>query len=108
MQNLIEIQQQIAELQKQEKLMLAQEYSSAKEKVQSLVTTYKIPASDLIFEPESNLGAKKLKVVSTAKKAVVKYRDEAGHSWSGRGLKPRWLSAALESGRKLEEFLIQA
>jgi DNA-binding protein H-NS len=27
-------------------------------------------------------------------------------TWSGRGKHPRWLSAALKTGRKIEEFLI--
>jgi DNA-binding protein H-NS len=27
-------------------------------------------------------------------------------TWSGRGKRPRWLSAALKTGRKIEEFVI--
>jgi DNA-binding protein H-NS len=27
-------------------------------------------------------------------------------TWSGRGKQPRWLSAALKTGRKIEEFVI--
>jgi DNA-binding protein H-NS len=29
-------------------------------------------------------------------------------TWAGRGLKPRWLAAALKSGKKLEDFSIEA
>jgi DNA-binding protein H-NS len=40
-------------------------------------------------------------------KVKPKYRDaKTGDTWAGRGVQPRWLSAALKSGRKLEEFLI--
>jgi DNA-binding protein H-NS len=40
-------------------------------------------------------------------KVKPKYRDaKAGDTWAGRGIRPRWLAAALKSGRKLEEFLI--
>jgi len=40
-------------------------------------------------------------------KVAPKYRDAAsGATWSGRGLKPRWLAAALAAGRTLEEFKI--
>lgn len=39
-------------------------------------------------------------------KLKPKYQDEAGNTWSGRGLKPRWLSAALAAGKKLEDFAI--
>jgi DNA-binding protein H-NS len=38
-----------------------------------------------------------------------KYRnpDNPSETWSGRGLKPRWMSALLkERGRKVEDFLI--
>jgi DNA-binding protein H-NS len=37
-----------------------------------------------------------------------KYRnpENPSETWAGRGLKPRWLSAALKSGKKQEDFLI--
>ena len=37
-----------------------------------------------------------------------KYRNPANpaETWAGRGLKPRWLAAALKSGKKLEHFRI--
>jgi DNA-binding protein H-NS len=39
-----------------------------------------------------------------------KYRnpDNPSETWAGRGLKPRWLVAALKSGKKLEDFAIAA
>ena len=41
------------------------------------------------------------------KKVAAKYRDAAtGNAWSGRGLKPKWLKAALESGRALSDFAV--
>lgn len=40
-------------------------------------------------------------------KPVALYRNPAdGASWSGRGLKPRWLVEAIEAGRTQDEFLI--
>ena len=39
-------------------------------------------------------------------KVAPKYRGPGGETWSGRGLRPRWLSAAIKSGRKLDDFLI--
>jgi DNA-binding protein H-NS len=37
-----------------------------------------------------------------------KYRnpDNPTETWAGRGLKPRWLAAAIKAGRKLEDFAI--
>lgn len=40
---------------------------------------------------------------------VVKYRCPAtGMTWSGRGLKPKWLAVALEQGRTLADFEVRA
>jgi DNA-binding protein H-NS len=37
-----------------------------------------------------------------------KYRnpEDPTETWAGRGLKPRWLTAAIKSGKKIEDFLI--
>src|SRR5580704_18860105 len=37
-----------------------------------------------------------------------KYRnpDNPAETWAGRGLKPRWLTAAIKSGKKMDDFLI--
>jgi len=43
------------------------------------------------------------------KRSVVapKYRDSAtGTTWTGRGKQPKWLSAAIKGGKKLEDFKI--
>jgi DNA-binding protein H-NS len=39
-----------------------------------------------------------------------KYRnpENPAETWAGRGLKPRWLAAALKSGKKIEHFSIAA
>jgi len=41
-------------------------------------------------------------------KVAPKYRnpDNPSETWAGRGLKPRWLAAALKSGKKLDDFSI--
>ncbi|MFT3756472.1 MAG: H-NS histone family protein [Pseudoxanthomonas sp.] len=52
-------------------------------------------------------GAKK----TTGKRGKVapKYRNPANpkETWTGRGLKPRWLSALIAKGKKPEDFLIR-
>jgi DNA-binding protein H-NS len=42
----------------------------------------------------------------TGRKAPIKYRDKSGNVWAGRGAQPRWLTAAIKSGKKREDFLI--
>jgi DNA-binding protein H-NS len=57
----------------------------------------------------SRVGAPRGRGGSTGKIAP-KYRNPAnpGETWAGRGLKPRWLAAAIKSGKKLEHFAIAA
>ena len=40
-------------------------------------------------------------------KVPVKFRDPvSGSAWSGRGLQPKWLQAALAQGRQLSDFAV--
>jgi DNA-binding protein H-NS len=41
------------------------------------------------------------------RKVPPKYRSPSGATWAGRGVKPRWLVAALKKGKKVEDFLIK-
>ncbi|RZI62354.1 MAG: ParB/RepB/Spo0J family partition protein [Rubrivivax sp.] len=44
-----------------------------------------------------------------AKKSTAKYRkQDTGETWSGRGLQPAWLKAAMSAGAKLEDFEVTA
>lgn len=44
------------------------------------------------------------------KKVEPKYRDPANpeRTWSGRGKRPRWLAAEIDSGKSLESFQIKS
>jgi DNA-binding protein H-NS len=54
-------------------------------------------------------GGKKAKRGIRGGAVAPKYRDpETGATWAGRGLKPRWLTAAMKSGKSLEAFSITA
>lgn len=48
--------------------------------------------------------AKKGRKIKPPPPPKVIYADESGNSWSGRGPRPKWLRAALESGRSLQDF----
>ncbi len=43
-----------------------------------------------------------------SRKVLPKYRDPNDYSktWSGRGMKPKWMRELIESGRDKSEFLI--
>ena len=37
----------------------------------------------------------------------AKYQDDKGNTWSGRGLRAKWLSNAIAAGAKIEDFLVK-
>jgi len=37
----------------------------------------------------------------------IKYRDDKGNTWTGRGKTPRWIAAAEKAGTKRESFLVK-
>ncbi len=110
MDSLAAIQAQIAELKAQEAAIRQQEYANAVVSAQALITTYMISARDLKFATDTvaATNAGRAKRANAGQKAPIKYQDKAGNTWSGRGLKPKWLSSAIESGQNLEDFLVPA
>jgi DNA-binding protein H-NS len=43
---------------------------------------------------------------SAGKKVPPKFKDSNGNTWTGRGVKPRWLSVAIANGASLQSFAI--
>ena len=75
--------------------------SEAIGKVRALMLEYGLTSADL-----NTKGAAKASARSGGKVAV-KYRNSAtGDTWSGRGLRPNWLKAALAAGRKIDDFAV--
>jgi DNA-binding protein H-NS len=88
------LEQQIADAQRHQR-------AEAIQKVRTLMTEYGLTVADI-----GSKGAAAAPKKASAKVAA-KYRNAAtGDSWSGRGLKPKWLSAALASGRSLNDFAV--
>ncbi|MEP6919338.1 MAG: H-NS histone family protein [Acidobacteriota bacterium] len=78
-----------------------QERGDAIQQVRALMAQYGLSAADLSVRHTSKAKG------STGKKVAAKYRNTAtGESWSGRGLQPKWLKAALGAGRKLGDFAV--
>lgn len=92
-----------------QKEALEQQIEAAKKKdrseaiaqIRALMSEYGLTLSDLSARSGTKAGAIK------GNKVAAKYRNKAtGDSWSGRGLQPNWLKAALAAGRKIEEFVV--
>ena len=78
--------------------------SEAIGKVRALMNEYGLSMSDL-----NGRGARAARDPNgkPPSKVAAKYRNSAtGDSWSGRGLQPKWLKAALAAGKKIEEFAV--
>jgi DNA-binding protein H-NS len=54
--------------------------------------------------PSAPAPAKKAKPAVKKAAPVVKFKDDAGHTWSGMGPKPKWLKDALDAGKTLQEL----
>lgn len=46
------------------------------------------------------------KPARTKGKVAIKYRDDQGNTWTGRGKTPRWLVEAEKTGKSREQFHI--
>lgn len=70
-------------------------------KVKALMAEYGLTAADLAGKAPAAPKAE------GSKKVAAKYRDPAsGQAWTGRGLKPKWLQAALATGKQLSDFAL--
>lgn len=45
------------------------------------------------------------KTAAKTKAPEIRYRDELGNTWTGRGKRPAWVEAALKNGKALDELL---
>ncbi|MGB3718226.1 MAG: histidine biosynthesis protein [Proteobacteria bacterium] len=81
------------------------ERAEVRQKIEAIVQNAGFSVSEL-FGGRSGPGRP---AVSKGGKVAAKYvnPDNRSETWSGRGRKPRWLTAKLEKGAKLEDFLVR-
>jgi DNA-binding protein H-NS len=104
----------IAELQQKAHALETKEKPGVSQ-VRALVKKYRLSASDLqgVFGAKGSVktAAKSVdgrsKSALKGKKLAVKYKDDHGNKWTGRGLPPKWLKSYEAEGRKREEFLVK-
>lgn len=112
MATLKELLAQRAALEKQIKETQTTERSQAIAQIRSLMAEYGLTIAELQQSPSGRKGRKTSargagKPAAPKAKVPAKFRDTAtGNTWSGRGLQPNWLKAALAAGRSLDEFRI--
>ncbi|KQP15164.1 H-NS family nucleoid-associated regulatory protein [Pseudorhodoferax sp. Leaf267] len=132
-QTLKEIDEEIARLQERAASIVNAEKAGVIARIQEAIGYYGLTAADLGLAPaakSAKTGKKPGKAVKAAKPAgtplpaaasasasadvaakqpragagKVKYKDDAGNTWSGFGPKPRWLAEAIAAGKTLEDM----
>jgi DNA-binding protein H-NS len=105
---LTDLLSQKAELEKQIAQIQHQERADAVAQVRTLMNQYGLSLSDISAKaaPGARAGAKAMGSRAGSKVAAKFHNPATGESWSGRGLKPKWLTAALASGRVLGDFAV--
>ncbi|MDH4458187.1 MAG: H-NS histone family protein [Nevskia sp.] len=101
MSEYIAVKKQIAELQKKLEAIKAQETQAAIDQCKKLIADFELTAAQLGFgSPKATKATKPVKKV-----VAVKYADEKGNTWTGRGRSPAWISEAAAAGISRDTFL---
>ena len=120
---LSEIQAEINRLKKEADKIRSAEIKEVVGRIRKAIAHYGLTPQELFGKASAGAGtaaqgagkrrgtvAKKGKAGAASKAkgpAVVRYRDESGRSWVGRGKRPQWLREALAAGKKLEDFAVK-
>lgn len=76
------------------------------DKMRTMMAEAGITLSD--FEPARGSRVQPGVRATKGRKVPAKYRNPTtGDTWSGRGIKPKWMQAALADGKTLEDFAIK-
>ena len=112
--SLSRINSQIEKLQREADALKAKEATGVINRIREAIDHYGLTASDLGLTVSRGRGrppgrpasTKPAKRAKSKTKGVIKYRDEAGNGWTGRGRVPSWYKSALESGKTQADLLV--
>ena len=105
MATLLELLAHRAEIEKRIEQLQSADRSKAIDEVKKVMAEHGLTMADIA----GGGGSKAVPRADGKPKQVVapKYRNAAtGETWSGRGLQPKWLKAAIAGGATLESFAI--
>ncbi|MCF8168377.1 MAG: H-NS histone family protein [Rhodoferax sp.] len=119
MSKLLEIQSEIAKLQKQASEIRTKEFAQTVVDIKAKMQAFGITIKDLqttlpgrkskklaaVESSEKKTKTKKEKSPASTKVAA-KYRGPNGEEWTGRGLTPKWLKLHIDAGKMKEDFAI--
>lgn len=104
MSSLQELLSQRAEIEKKIADVQREERGNAIAKVRAMMAEFGLTAADISGKVSAVRASGAAKPTG---KVAAKYRNAAtGDEWTGRGLQPKWLKAALAAGAKIEDFML--
>ena len=104
MTSLHELLARRAELEKQIADTSSEERLNAINKIKTLMVESGLSMADIGVRPQAN---KADRAVKPRGKVAPKYRNSVtGEYWTGRGLKPKWMQAAIAGGASMGDFKI--
>jgi len=107
-----DLQAQINALQTQAEEVRRQEVEEVVARIREAVEHYGLTAADLGFGGKARVasalpGGKRGRKPGPARKkaiGVIRFRDEAGHTWTGHGKRPQWYKDALAAGKTADDL----
>ena len=117
MSKLIDLQSQIANLQKQAEEIRAKEFEATVVEIRQKMQAFGITVKDLQSTKIKAKPGRKAKATAADKPAkakkpasavAAKDRGPNGETWSGRGLTPKWLATLIAAGNTKDQYLIAA
>jgi DNA-binding protein H-NS len=96
---------QIEKLSEQAEKLRLEELASVVTRVKRDIEMYRLTAEDLGLAPGPETSETNWRQ-GGRRSVVVRFRDEAGNTWVGRGPRPQWLRDALANGKQLKDFAV--
>jgi len=103
-----QVMRQIDDLKAEAEKLRRKEVDGVIARIRDAVKHYGLTAEDLGLarapKVAASRGPKTRRKAKTP--AVVKFRNESGGTWGGRGKRPQWLRDALAAGKTLDDFKV--
>ena len=106
---LAQVQKKIAKLEREAATLKKKEAGDVIRRIKTAIEHYGLVPADLFTGQAARAPAGKKSAKKPAAKkspSPIRFRDEAGHTWTGHGKRPNWYKAALEAGKKPEDLAV--
>jgi DNA-binding protein H-NS len=115
--SLAQLNEQIAKLQREADALQAKEVAGVVARIRDAIEHYGLTPAQLFDAPRASSGKAKAPAreqtrrkrpgAPARKRGVIRFRDEAGNSWTGHGKRPNWFKAALEAGKTPDDLAVK-